>query len=687
MTTAFATYNAARDASAGGVTTNIAQIDGLRGVAVAAVVVHHFSRAWLPGGFVGVDIFFVISGFLIGGILWRELTSRGTIDVPHFLLRRLRRLAPAYFVMAAVTTVAAYFILLPFEFREYAKSLIASVVYLSNVQFFREAGYFDIASENKILLHTWSLAVEEQFYLFLPVLLLVFRRSKRMLIGVLAAILVISLVACILVTPLSPTATFFLFPFRAWELLLGVGLAIAWTERRFSGAYGGALSWLGIVLIAVGVALTRPEHDFPGAWALLPTVGTVLLLLNMNDRNPVNSVLSWRPIVMLGLISYSLYLWHWPVLTLASYYHDGEQPSSMVLWLAVAIGLSILSWRFVERPVREARLLSVTTLVSGAGFASAALFLAGFFIYHGDGLPGRYGTATRMHIQASSDFIQDWSRCRIPSDGPFSGIEICPVGVQGEPTFLVWGDSHVRAMKEGIDHAAREAQSAGLLIWRAGCPPLFDVEKQENAATPAQNSACTAANAQIRAALPQLVSVEKVLLIGRWTYYFNGGGTGLDNGNRIVISALQEEGRSQEQIFVDATLATIDEIRKSIPDVYVVEQPPEIPYYDSREAARLLAHGRTLDSMPLVQTMADLQTRSARAEAPFRQLAAEQRIKYLPLVDRFCDGKVCSVVHDGVSFYFDNNHITNTAANAIRSVFAPVVTASSGEAVALHVRP
>src|SRR5690606_5563529 len=183
MTTAFATYNAARDASAGGVTTNIAQIDGLRGVAVAAVVVHHFSRAWLPGGFVGVDIFFVISGFLIGGILWRELTSRGTIDVPHFLLRRLRRLAPAYFVMAAVTTVAAYFILLPFEFREYAKSLIASVVYLSNVQFFREAGYFDIASENKILLHTWSLAVEEQFYLFLPVLLLVFRRSKRMLIG------------------------------------------------------------------------------------------------------------------------------------------------------------------------------------------------------------------------------------------------------------------------------------------------------------------------------------------------------------------------------------------------------------------------------------------------------------------------------------------------------------------------
>src|SRR5690606_15660402 len=108
---------------------------------------------------------------------------------------------------------------------------------------------------------------------------------------------------------------------------------------------------------------------------------------------------------------------------------------------------------------------------------------------------GRYGTATRMHIQASADFIQDWSRCHIPSGGPFSGIEICPVGVQGEPTFLVWGDSHVRAMKEGIDQAAREAQSAGLLIWRAGCPPLFDVEKQESAATPAQNSACTAANA------------------------------------------------------------------------------------------------------------------------------------------------------------------------------------------------
>ncbi|MDI6025818.1 acyltransferase family protein [Corticibacterium sp. UT-5YL-CI-8] len=670
------------------VAANVAQIDGLRGIAVAAVVLYHFTQSLAPGGFVGVDIFFVLSGFLIGGILWRELSAHGSINVGNFLVRRLKRLAPAYFAMALATTIVAYLILLPFEFREYSKSLIASVVYLSNVQFFREAGYFDIASENKILLHTWSLAVEEQFYLFLPLVLLILRRRRLVLAGVLATICATSLLACIIFTPISPTATFFLFPFRAWELLLGVVLAIAWTEWRLNGSYGQWLSWLGLGLVAAAIGFTRPEYNFPGAWALLPTVGTAMLLLNINDRNPVNAILGWQPLVHLGLISYSLYLWHWPVLTLSTYYQGGQSGGTVGLWLAIALVLAILSWRFVERPVREAQSLPSFALVSGVGLGSATLLLVGAFIFRGDGLPERFGPAARMHIQASADFIQDWSRCTTPDSGSFAGVEICKIGVEGEPSFIVWGDSHGRAMKEGIELAATEAKSAGLLIWRAGCPPLFDIDKQENAATPAQNASCALSNASIRKTLPQLRGIERILLVGRWSYYADGRGSGVDARNEIVLKPQSGQGHeAQAALFFDAAVASAKEIGHAIPKVFVLQQPPEISGYDSREASRLLALGGNLDPLSLIEPVSEVEARAARGEAPFLKLARDGRITYLKLRDRFCEGQVCSAVHNGLSYYFDNNHITNSASKAIRSVFTRVVAPHVGEVVVMHEAP
>ena len=267
-------------------------IDGLRAIAVLAVVVYHFGFPGLPGGFTGVDVFFVISGFLIGGILWREREAMGRIRLGRFYLRRFRRLAPAFFVMALVTTALASALLLPFEFREFGKTLIAATVYLSNVLFFRQAGYFDAASEDKPLLHTWSLAVEEQFYIVLPLLLLLFARRRGALIWTLALIWAASLAASVLLTPHLPTATFYLFPFRAWELLSGVLLAI-WgceTGRRWRGY--AALSWLGLGLVAASIILIPAGPQFPGLLALVPVLGTVLLLANGTGRNTVNRALS-----------------------------------------------------------------------------------------------------------------------------------------------------------------------------------------------------------------------------------------------------------------------------------------------------------------------------------------------------------------------------------------------------------
>ena len=285
------------------------EIDGLRAIAVLSVVLYHFGMPGIPGGFVGVDIFFVISGFLIGGILWADLRETGRIRLARFYLRRLRRLAPAYFAMAAATLLMGWLILLPFEFREFGKSLIAATVYLSNIHFYREAGYFDGVSEEKPLLHTWSLAVEEQFYIVLPFLLLALVRWRPTLPMILAALAALSLTACLWLTPHSPTAAFYLFPFRAWELLAGVLLAIAGQENKARYALHPALSWAGLALILASITLIRAE-GFPGWQAILPVAGTLLILMNGRDANPVNRALMHPAPVFIGLISYSLYLWH-----------------------------------------------------------------------------------------------------------------------------------------------------------------------------------------------------------------------------------------------------------------------------------------------------------------------------------------------------------------------------------------
>ncbi|ANT60166.1 acyltransferase [Salipiger sp. CCB-MM3] len=654
-------------------------IDGLRAVAVLAVVLYHFGLPWLGGGFTGVDVFFVISGFLIGGILWREHEAEGRIRLGAFYLRRFRRLAPAFFAMALITAALGAALLLPFEFREFGKSLIAATVYLSNVLFYKQAGYFDTGAEMKPLLHTWSLAVEEQFYLFLPLLIALLSRHRQVLLMALVAVWGASLVSSVLATPSHPGAAFYLFPFRAWELLSGVLLAIWGLETGRVWRGRAALSWAGLALIAVSVTLIPAGPMFPGLLALPPVLGTVLLIANGTGANPVNRALSHPVALFFGRISYSLYLWHWPVVTLSLYLRGSYSgPLEAAAWIALSVVLAWLSWRFIEMPVRRAR-LAPPLVFGGTALASAAALAVGGWLYLGDGLAERFGPSVRPHIAASADFLQDWSRCTTPESGPLMGIETCPIGPEGAPQVLVWGDSHARAFKEGLDLAAHEANVSGLIIWRAGCPPLFGLRKSESAATPAQDHACTQANLQIRQALPSLDSLQRVALIGRWTYYAHGSGIGLDAGNRITVTptdAPTPAGVPQASILAEAERTTVAELRGLVPDVVVLRQPPEIPGYDSRLAAREAAHAgwplaKTPVTAPDVPRSA-LAQRSAEAEAPWRAMAEAGQIRWIDTWPRFCDAEACHALHDGQGWYFDNNHITNAAALALRDLFGPI---------------
>ncbi len=660
------------------------EIDGLRAIAVLAVVLFHFSApisggADLGGGMVGVDIFFVISGFLIGGILMREQARTGRIALGRFYLRRIRRLAPAYFAMAGVSLVVAYAVLMPFEFREFAKALIASTTYLANVHFFRETGYFDIGVENKILLHNWSLAVEEQFYLFLPFLILALRASQQFLRWGLAGLFVLSLIACIWLTPSNQSATFYLFPFRAWELLAGVLLAI-WAEGRRAPDTQW-LSWAGMALMLAGIIWVEPGSTFPGWQVAVPVLGAVLALAGGQHSNLVNWVLSSPIPVFFGRISYSLYLWHWPVLTLSLYWRgEYASPFEGAAWLALALFLSVLSWRFVEQPVRLSPRITSPKLLVGWALASAFFVAAGGLIYLKDGAPGRFAPEIRTHVDASADFLQDWSRCSVAQDGPFAGVETCPIGPEGTPEVLIWGDSHLRMLHAGLTLMAEETATPALIIWTAGCPPFFGISKVENSTNAAEDAACTTTNMRIREAIKNQNVPPRLLLVGRWSYYATGHGVGLDAP--YVISFTATEGKalmaaSQQGIYDAAFGETLTMLAKAFDQVHVLRQPPEIPAYDSRIIAREVAHGR-LDAAGVMArasvTLEDVLIRVAQGEAPLRRAAADGLITILDSWPYFCNTEICSAMPEGQALYFDNNHLTNTGGLIIRSLFMPVLS-------------
>ena len=331
-------------------------IDGLRALAVLPVVFFHLGWG-APGGFVGVDVFFVISGFLIGSIVIREIET-GTFSLLRFWERRVRRILPALTVVVIATAIAGIVWMIPDHLEELGKSIMAQPALVANVYFWQESGYFETAAEYQPLLQTWSLAVEEQFYLFFPlVMILLFKLGRRgAFIGVLSLIAA-SLAWSIIGTKAYPSLAFYLLPSRIWELDLGVILALLQIKRERPRWVNETLSWGGIACILVAVFTFDLNTPFPGYTALLPCLGAAFVIFG-NAQGATSSVafLGWGPIRFIGLISYSLYLWHWPLIVFARYQSSGELSSSTKgAILVLSLVLAILSWRFVERPFRKAK--------------------------------------------------------------------------------------------------------------------------------------------------------------------------------------------------------------------------------------------------------------------------------------------------------------------------------------------
>ena len=542
-------------------------IDGLRAVAVLSVVAYHALPWGMPGGFIGVDVFFVISGYLITRLIAADI-ERQRFSIASFYVRRTKRIFPALFVVLFTTLALGTWLLTPSELGQLGKTIAATAGFVSNFAFWQDTGYFDTAAEMKPLLHTWSLAVEEQFYVLWPLSLLLIhgRRHAR---GALLAIVAVSFAgSCYLTIRHQPTA-FFLLPPRVWELLLGAALALGYVPvpRRTWARDAAALT--GLALIGGSAVLLDGTSPFPGWNALYPSVGAGLVIAagEAGDNAVSRWLLARRPVVFVGLISYSLYLWHWPLLALARVTARGSLTTPAALGVVLlAVVASVLTWRFVETPLRARgaspaaapvlvryALLSVATL--GLGLTVQAT--GGFRAMASDAIVKT--EVARYDINPLSAACLRWQAVTGALPGPqcLSGVD------RSAARLVVWGDSHADAVAPAFVSLAASRGQASYQLTMAGCPPLIDVEVRSRGADYAP---CAAFNRQVIAYVTSDPSVVAVALSARWTLYTENARFGDDPGPiAYLVDGADDEmsTAASKRVFARSLAATVDAIRRA----------------------------------------------------------------------------------------------------------------------------
>ncbi|HIO91537.1 MAG TPA: acyltransferase [Leucothrix mucor] len=368
------------------------EIDGLRALAVIPVILFHAGFEWVKGGYIGVDIFFVISGYLITSILLQELQD-GTFSIRNFYERRARRILPALFFVLLCCLPFAWLWLLPEELKSFGQSLIAVVAFVSNILFWQETDYFTASTDLIPLLHTWSLAVEEQFYIVFPLFLALFwKGGKRALLLMISFVALVSLGLTEWGWRYFPDANFYLIPTRAWELMVGALAAFyLFYKPQVQGLFGDIASFLGLLMILLALFLLDKTMPFPSLYALFPIVGTALIILFATSNTLVGKILSLRIFVGIGLISYSAYLWHQPVFVFArAYQMDNLSDLMAIILSAVALLLGYLSWRYIERPFRNKKWLTQKQIFVSALAFSLLFIMIGVFLVASDGAMYRF---------------------------------------------------------------------------------------------------------------------------------------------------------------------------------------------------------------------------------------------------------------------------------------------------------
>ncbi len=616
-----------------------AEIDGLRSVAVLPVILFHAGFSVFSGGFVGVDVFFVISGFLITSILINELEN-GRFSYASFLERRARRILPALYFVILVSIPAAYILLLPNQLVDFGQSIMATVLFGSNILFWREVGYFAPAAELKPLLHTWSLAVEEQYYLlFPPCLWLLWHFGRRTAFWCALGVALMSLALSEWGWRNSPAGNFFLLPTRAWELLAGslcAFLSVGQAQRS-----NNLLSLAGLGLILFAIFGFDGDLPFPSIYTLVPVGGTCLIIMYAGQGTLVRRVLSATPFVAIGLISYSAYLWHQPLFAFARLGVLTE-PSPLVMGgLALAaLLLAWISWAYIEAPFRNRTtgpLVTARSVFVTTGSFGILLFLAGFAGYGLQGMPQRPVGETSIgalnaRIAPNFGFAQTChARSAVPTE--------CQTGP--EPTVVLWGDSFAMHLASGLVASAGDRD----IVQRTknSCGPYHELAQIDAAGAQAWAEDCIGFNRDVLSWLGTQHQVDLVVLSSKF-HALNS--PQLLNGRGEILT-----GDPTDRLRA-ALVRTVQEIQALGIPVVVMGPSPKQHWDIGQCLVRREVYGRPEDACDFVLSKTITPQREAFLEA------VAQEVPFYWLQRDICPDDLCDTYREGRILYQDSGHLT-----------------------------
>jgi peptidoglycan/LPS O-acetylase OafA/YrhL len=644
------------------------EIDGLRAIAVLSVVLYHFSLGF-PGGYVGVDVFFVISGYLITKIIY-DLCVDKTFSFSGFYFRRIRRLFPALFVMLIVVTAWVTAHMIWIDSRLYGASLVAAVTYLSNIFFYLSSGYFAEAARTKPLLHTWSLGVEEQFYIFVPFLVLALERllPKRWHVPVIVVFSIISFAGCVWLTRTATNAAFYLLPPRAWELGLGGAIAIWSPPVHRIRWLSEALCLGGIAAILYATLAFSDATPFPGWAAAIPTVGTAAILgTGGRSGSTVEQLLSTRPFSFVGKISYSLYLWHWPVIVAFTYgaVHPATWDRSLIA-VATAFALAVFSWKYVEQPFRTGQLLRTPrSLFLTAAIASGATVGYGLILHHENGFAGRYSKSLVGIL--NPQILKKTTRpdCFSTSAQRAESGRLCGRGANtGAPTFVLAGDSHAAALGDGLFAAAASHGFSGVQFTSNGVVPLPGVTSLTSDV--ASKQALTRSFLVYMRRHPEL---RTVILAGFWSYR----ATGKSYRHQTVINVDAEYDGSGAAYNPTAFRHGLERLVEALPGrrFILLDDTPSGDKLSPDWYVRAVYSGFRPEP-GLSRAEADEQRATYE---PILEFVAERHrnVTYVPVLRQICGTRLCPLFSGGRPLFADGDHLTHFGSmqleNALGGIF------------------
>jgi peptidoglycan/LPS O-acetylase OafA/YrhL len=626
-------------------------IDGLRALAILLVTIFHFDLfSSGKAGFIGVDVFFVISGFLITSIIVRSL-QEDRFGMGNFLYRRVRRLYPALMVTLLLYVVAGYFLLLPDMYRELGLEALLSQLYIVNFYFWRSVNYFGLQAGSVPLLHMWSLSVEEQFYLLFPVFcMLVYKVRPTWLFAAIVIVTLISFAAGFIATPWKPWAAFYLLPTRAWELLLGSVLAMACLKSRPKGGWLMMCGPLGLGLIAASIFLYNPLTLVPGWFALLPSLGAVFLLLGgFSQHAPVTRIMSLAPLVWIGLISYPLYLVHWPIMILIK----ENVPIFTLAWRLIGfIASFVLAWMIyaiVERPIKTGRWLQNPRGFLGVfGGSSAVMIAATALMFNFNGVPNRFSEKVNLTLATRSDTAERFKNCQ----GQLSSLNtdtntLCILGdPDASPDMLVYGDSHANAYAQAVDIWLTRTGRSALFSFSHGCLPVTNMGRDS----------CNRQASNAIALVTNNPSIETVMMISIWRQPYEQG---------VSHKGQWVSGAAAAAAFDHELGSTISAFSQNGAEVVLVEPFFTSPNNVPRTLAKNLAFGR---DWPVHQSRMVYDTTFAQLFDAFER-SKDLGAKRMSLIDPFCVDDRCDAIFEGRPIFSDNNHIAGWMSQQLSEIF------------------